>query len=200
MSFSKSLFTNAVVVSNTRSVMNPVSVGGSGGGTSDLAVITASYYNTLKMIEALYGSNMANKNYEKIPNDFNKYVQFYVIIKEIQTKTKNASLLILLKLAQEALVGAINTYTIYGDNVVLRLDKTFLERKVDDILSNKNQKLVEIANSSGQLTITKTFKLAPVFNYYIMIYGMPAFGVGFDPAKINYLVSILKNRGINPYK
>ena len=199
MSFSKSLFTNSIMTSNTRSVINPVSIG-SGGCGSDYSVITSSYYNTLKIIETLYGSNMANKNYESIPNDFNKYVQLYVVIKEIQTKTKNAGLLVLLKLAEEALVGAVNTYTIYGDKLVLQLDKTFLERKVDDILSNKNQKLVEIATSTGQLTITKTFKLAAVFNYYIMIYGMPAFGVGFDPTKINYLVATLKNHGINPFK
>ena len=71
MSFSKSIFTNSIMTSNTRSVINPVSIG-SGGCGSDYSVITSSYYNTLKIIETLYGSNMANKNYESIPNDFNK--------------------------------------------------------------------------------------------------------------------------------
>jgi hypothetical protein len=67
-------------------------------------------------------------------------------------------------------------------------------------LTGKNEKVVEMAQASGQLNITKSFKLAPVFNYYIIIYGMPAYGVGFDPVKINFLVDILKSKGINPYK
>jgi hypothetical protein len=29
---------------------------------------------------------------------------------------------------------------------------------------------------------------------------MPDYGVGFDHVKINFLVDILKSKGINPYK
>ena len=57
-----------------------------------------------------------------------------------------------------------------------------------------------VATATGQLAITKTFKLANVFNCYLIIYGMPAPGVGFDPVKINFLVKILKQNGIDPYK
>jgi hypothetical protein len=71
---------------------------------------------------------------------------------------------------------------------------------VNDILSNKNEKFVEVATATGQLTIVKTFKLAAVFNYYIIIYGMPAYGVGFDPTKINFLVTILEGLGVDPFK
>jgi hypothetical protein len=60
--------------------------------------------------------------------------------------------------------------------------------------------LVEVVTSTGQLSVNKTFKLAPVFNLYILIYGMPEFGVGFDQIKISYLIDILKQNGIDPYK
>ena len=67
-------------------------------------------------------------------------------------------------------------------------------------LSNKNEKIVEMANASGQLNINKSFKLAAVFNSYILIYGLPEYGIGFDPIKIAFLVDLLKKKGIDPYK
>jgi len=214
-SVSKSFFTNAVIPLVNKTLTAPVSVvggvnagggggaslgGGGGGGANELDnVLTTSYVNSLNTISKLYGENMANKNYESIPNNYQQYIQLYMVLQQIQSKIKNQNLLLLLKLTQDTLVGAINSYSIYGDNVVLRLDKTYLQGQIDTILSQQNQRVVELATSTGQLTITKTFKLAAVFNYYILIYGMPAYGVGFDPAKISYLVDILTKRGIDPY-
>jgi len=214
-SVSKSFFTNAVIPLVNKTLTVPVSVvggvnagggggaslgGGGGGGANELDnVLTTSYVNSLNTISKLYGENMANKNYESIPNNYQQYIQLYMVLQQIQSKIKNQNLLLLLKLTQDTLVGAINSYSIYGDNVVLRLDKTYLQGQIDTILSQQNQRVVELATSTGQLTITKTFKLAAVFNYYILIYGMPAYGVGFDPAKISYLVDILTKRGIDPY-
>jgi hypothetical protein len=201
--FGKSMFSNSAIATVNRPLYNPVSLGQGtttgNVGADDLALITTSYYNTLRIIEGFYGQNLANKAYYNIPNNYDQYVKYYVLLETIQSKIKNSSLALLIKFAQDTLIGAINAYTLYGNNVVLQLDKSNLEQKVQDILSNKNQKVVELANTSGQLTINKTFKLAPVFNYYIMIFGMPAFGVGFDPNKISYLVNVLNQNGINPY-
>ena len=190
------MFTNAIITTN-RVLTNPITIS---YGHNDLDLITTSFMSTFNVIEYLYTANMANKNYEMIPNNYNQYVQLYMVLQKIQYKTKNKNLLLLLKIIQDALVGSINTYTLYGETIMLKLDKTNLEKKVDEILSNKNVKFVEMSNTSGQMTITKSIKLAAVFNYYITIYGMPAYGVGFDPTKIAYLVDILKTRGINPYK
>jgi hypothetical protein len=205
MSFSKSLFSAGSshgMTSASRSLINPISNPNvyNGVGTQDLALITDSYYNTLRIIEGFYGQNMVNKTYYNIPNSYNQYVQYYMLLQSIQSKIKNKSLSLLITFAQDTLIGAINSFAIYSNNIVLQLDKTNLEKKVNDILTNKNEKVVEIANATGRLTITKTFRLAPVFNYYILIYGMPAFGVGFDPAKIGFLVNILTELGIDPYK
>lgn len=194
MSVSKSLFSNALVPSKTRSLYNPIYQ------PNSYLMLNKSFFYTLKTIEEFYGRNMANKTYELIPNDYQKYLGLYITLQRIISKTSNKNLLLLFQLAQDTLIGAINSYTIYGDNLLLKLDRTNLQNKINDILSNKNEKVVEMANSSGQLTIKKSFKLAAVFNNYIIIFGMPAFGVGFDPAKISFLADILRKMGIDPYK
>ena len=206
-SYSKSIFNNTTVFSNTRSLIDPISFGiysisssDGGGNTSDiLDFLTASYLSILRIIETQYGSNMANKTYENIPSDYNKYTQLVSDLKVIQTKTTNSTLTLLLKIAEETLVGAVNSYALYGDNLILQVDKTNLEKRVNDILTDKNTKLVENTFSYSNMSVQKTFKLAAVFNYYIMIYGLPAQGVGFDPVKISFLVNILTEKGIDPY-
>jgi hypothetical protein len=201
------MFSNAILLTSSRPLYNPVGVGyisesgyGPGPGSTELINISANYFNTLQKIHDFYGLQMQNRTYYNIPTDYDEYVQLYVILQQIQTKTQNSSLLLLLKIAEDALVGAINSYTLYGENLVLNVDKSALQQKVNDILSNKNEKFVEVATATGQLTIVKTFKLAAVFNYYIIIYGMPAYGVGFDPTKINFLVTILEGLGVDPFK
>jgi hypothetical protein len=199
------MFSNASLTTASRSLYNPVSLGGGNGSSStpvssDLSIITSSYLSTLNKIHQFYGLNMANKTYYNIPNDFNQYIQLYVILQQIQKKVQNSALTVLLKLAEDTLVGAINSYTVYGDNLVLQLSVSNLQQQLQAVLSNKNQAFVEVATSTGQLSVNKTFKLAPVFNLYILIYGMPEFGVGFDTTKISYLVTILQQHGIDPFK
>jgi hypothetical protein len=199
MSASKSLFNSAMIPSSNRSLYNPI-YQASGSSSGDLTIMNASFMKTLQLIEQFYASNMASKQYEKIPNDYQVYLGLYVTLQKVISRTSSAPLRLLFQLAQDSLVGAINSYTIYGDNLLLKLDKTNLQNKINDILSNKNEKLVELANTTGQLSVKKSFKLAAVFNNYILIYGCPAFGVGFDPAKIDFLANILRKMGVNPYK
>jgi hypothetical protein len=209
--FSKSIFSNAIVPSSTRYLYNPVSLGGSGTQSTDLAVFDKAAVQTLTTIETLYGRNMAppypidstiphEPTYENIPNDYIKYTQLYYVLTSLLQKVKNPAITLLLKLTQETLVGAINSYTIFGNNMALQLENDRLAKLYADIKSGINQTVVELANSSGQLSIVKTFTLAPVFDYYIRIYGIPAYGVGFDPAKIHFIVGVLTKMGIDPYK
>jgi hypothetical protein len=168
--------------------------------TSDvLDFLNSSYLSLLRIIETQYGRNMKNKTYENIPSNYNDYTLLVSQLHFIQTKTDNASVTLLLKLAEDTLVGAMNSYTLYGDNLIIQIEKANLEKRVDDILSDKNVGLVENTYSFNSMSLTKTFKLATVFNYYIMIYGLPAPGVGFDPVKISFLVNILTEKGIDPY-
>ena len=189
MSVSKSLFSGEMVPSSSRSLYNPIYQSGGGSSGTDMILLNASFLQTLRTIEEFYGNHMAMKQYEKIPNDYQRYLGLYVTLHRVIGRTASAPL-----------VGAINSYTIYGDNLLLKLDKTNLQNKINDILSNKNEKLVELANTSGQLSVKKSFKLAAVFNNYILIYGCPAYGVGFDPAKIDFLAGVLRKMGVNPYR
>lgn len=201
---SKSFFYNSVQVNKMRPLYNPVfssqAIAAGSEGSGDLSFITADDLVSFKEIEQKYGYRIEHKLYEQIPNDYDKYIKLYVMVNKVKAKIKNDKLLTLVQIAQEALVGAINSYALYGSNVSLTLDKVGLNKTINDILTGKNEKFIEMAQATGQLSITKSFKLAPVFNYYIIIYGMPAFGVGFDPIKINFLVDVLKGKGINPYK
>ena len=166
MSASKSLFTNAIISSNHRSLYNPISQ--SNGDYNDMILLNSSFVQTLQTIQEFYGKHLANKNYESIPNNYAQYIGLYTILYKIISKTNNPQLRLLFKIAQETLVGAINAYTIYGDNMILRLDKTNLQNKINEILSNKNERLLELPNANGKLNIKKSFRLAPVFNNYIL--------------------------------
>ena len=142
-SYSKSIFTNSTVFSNTRSLIDPISLGiystsSSGGGGTTLDVLdflTSSYLSILRIIETQYGANMANKTYENIPSNYNNYTDLVANLKIIQTKTTNSTLTLLLKIAEETLVGAVNSYALYGDNLLLQVDKSNLEKRVNDIRS-----------------------------------------------------------------
>jgi hypothetical protein len=198
----RNFFVNASVTTNySRPLYNPVvgtTTTGTGTGSGELALIDTVNYNFLTMIEQLYGLNMANKSYESIPNDYDKYVTLYTQVTAILNRSKDERMIVLLKLAQEALQGAINSYAIYGSNIALTYDKAGLQKLLADCESGINKKVV--ATATGQISITKRFKLATVFNCYLYIYGMPEVGVGFDPIKINYLVDVLRQNGIDPYK
>lgn len=201
---SRSMFFNTTSSEYARLVYNPVQQGassgggGGSGGSGQLAIIDNEFYNSLYTIEQRYGLKMAEKLYENIPNDYNAYILLYVQVQLMMKQVTDYRLLILLKLAQEALKGAINSYALYGTTITLTYDKNNLQKTIADILSGKNNNCV--ASATGNLSITKTFKLANVFNAYLIIYGMPSFGVGFDPIKINFLVDVLKQNGIEPYK
>jgi hypothetical protein len=92
--------------------------------------------------------------------------------------------------------GALHSRTLFEDNAELDVRVLMLQKKNDDILSGKNE-VKALSNTSGNFSITKTFKLAPLYSYYIYLYGMPASGVGFDETKLSLLKTILAKYGVN---
>lgn len=168
--------------------------------SSDLNLITP-YYGMMDKIEKLYGQPLAGKKYQLIPTDYAQFIELYDLVKMLIARTTDNNMLLLLKLAGETLEGAVNSTNLYGQTLALNIDKINLNNKVEEILSGKNEKVVEVpSETTGHLSITQTFTLAPVFNYYILIFGIPVYGVGFDPSKISFLVGVLTDLGINPYK
>lgn len=196
MSFSKSPFSRSS--QNTYRVMyNPVERILPTGDCTDL---DQEDKQALMIIDKRYVGAVAKKNYESVPKDYLEYIRLYKVIRSIKYKTQNKCLLIFLKIIEDALVSSINTYTIYSENVILRIDKINLEKKIEEILSDKNTVTVQMMNTSGQLNITKSFKLKGIFNYYILLYGLPAYGVGFDPERMVFLEHVMRKNGIDPYK
>ena len=197
----KSLFNNSIHSGLQRSLLIPISLGQTTATASsgNVDLISNTYYDILKIIESIYGANMASKNYEAIPNNYDHYAQLQEGLHELQAQTTDPDITLLLQIAEHTLTGAINSYTIYGENILLRVDKTTLENSVSELLNEVNVETVNDGETTSSLSLTRSFRLAAVYNYYIMIYGMPASGAGFDPIKIAFLVDILTEKGINPY-
>jgi len=145
-----------------------------------------------------YTTFLANRQYQSIPTDLNQSLILYDDIYQQRATATNTNLLILLQITMDGIQGTMNAYTLYTQNISLSLKNIILEKKIDDILSGKNE-IKAMSDTCGQFTATKTFILAPLFSYYIMMYGLPAFGVGFDPEKLAIILKVLTSNGIDPY-
>ena len=203
-SYSKSLFTNNTVFSNTRSLINPISfaiaVQTIGTGTSqEIEFLTQYYIDIIRLIQTDYSSKIANQTYEAIPTDFSQYTNLIKEVQDMRAQTTNSSILLLLQIAEDTLRGAFNSLSLYGDNLFLQLDKADLQKQIDDILSDKNLTTTQTSMSSNNMTLTQSFQLATVFNYYIRLYVAPLQGQGFDPIKVAFLIYTLQQNGIDPY-
>ena len=205
-SYSKSLFTSETLLSNTRSFINPISLSFatamqsvSTGTSEELAFLSAYYLEIINFIRLNYSNKIANRDYENIPTDYTQFTNLTKTLDEIRSKTTNSSILALLQIAEDTLRGAFNSLALHGDNLLLQIENNDLQTTINDILSNKNVATTQSTVSGSSITLTKTFQLAAVFNYYIRIYGAPAEGEGFDPVKIAFLIYTLEENGIDPY-
>lgn len=192
--YSKSLFSQNVNM--TRTVINPVGIPNSGVGS---VLFTQDTYRAIQAIQEYYTWNMANKKYTLIPTDYDKFLHLYSIVYSTKNKITNKNLKLLFQITEEGLQGAMNAYGLNYSNTDLTVQNAMLQQKIDEILSGKNVKSAFDKNT-GQLRLQKTFQLAPLFSYYIMLHGMPDPGVGFDQEKLAILLSILEKYCIDPYR
>ena len=153
----------------------------------------------LNKIELDYVKKMSERKYLEISQDMDTFLALeYKLGVNISSETCQ-KLKILLEIARDALSGALHSRTLFTDVTELTIKNTILEKRIEDILSGKNE-LQAMDDTCGEFVITKTFKLAAVYSYYITLYGLPAFGVGFDTTKLTLLVDILRRQGIDPYR
>jgi hypothetical protein len=213
---SKSMFTNQMITYSAKSMLNPVSgngfhytgqckggvvcnvsVDGTGGGNN--VQLTALELESLHIIEQLYTSNLSSKNYVAIPTDFTAYLRLFDVVYRAQSKyAANPALALLFQITTEGLTGAMNAFELNALNVELAVNNSYLQGVIDELLSGINRKKV-LGENTGNISMRQTFELAPLFKYYIKIYGMPAPGAGFDPVKLNLVLTALENSGIAPY-
>jgi hypothetical protein len=102
-------------------------------------------------------------------------------------------------MVQYALEGAVAAYAINNENISYQIKNSVLNKQIESILSDKNA-VVHLDNATGGYQAAKSFTLVPLYSYYITVYGLPAYGVGFDPNKLALINNILLANNINPYR
>jgi hypothetical protein len=167
--------------------------------SADLQLIKDSYLELLRKIETDYGDPASSQNYVVINRSHTAYVNLYDQVTDLQNIITDEALSLFVTLAKETLITAFHAVNLHIDNVTLLVEKSMLQQKVNQILAEANKEIVEDTTSSGQFTITQSVQLAPVYNYYITVYGAPCYGVGFNPLKVSFLAEILTTLGISPY-
>ena len=188
----KSLMTG--VQNTSKSLINPVST-----SSQQELQFGSELLNTLQKIETFYVGKMALRKYLEIPTSVPSFLSLNDTMLNAISKQKNTNLRLLFQIARDGMDGALHSRGLFVDNADLDIRVLMLNKKVEDILSGKNE-VKAVGDTSGKITITKTFKLAPIYSYYIYLYGMPAYGVGFDATKLSLLATIMQKYGVNPYK
>jgi hypothetical protein len=189
---SKSIFLSQS--SDSKSVFSPVI------GAGDLSLIDSVNYNYLDTLDNTYAIYADNDNWEYITQDPIIYHILEAELTNILDKATDFRFIKLMKLILQLFSGTFLATNLYGSNLAYRIQNANLNTQINDVLANKNVKNIDTVGGTGQMSITKNFRLAPVYNYYITVYGMPQNGVGFDSVKISYLAKVLTLNNINPYK
>lgn len=150
-------------------------------------VVTSAQVTTLQSVYTQYATLLANKSYEQIPSNYSQYLNLLSKIKSINVTDYKLQMLIYI--VENALLGSVNANLLYQRYAYDEIKVALLNKRINEILTNKN--VVEtVSSTTGQFCATKTFKLAPIFSYYVYVFGMPQFGVGFDHHKLAFIQSL----------
>jgi len=157
------------------------------GNSSLNNVINSSQLAALEQIYESYTLLLADKSFETIPTNYAKYNELLTQLKSIKITDSNLELLI--QITENSLTGSMNVGALYTSYAYNEIKVALLNKRIREILSDKNTHQAA-TNVSGQFTATQTFTMAPIFSYYVYLYGLPEYGVGFDPAKMAFLQSL----------
>lgn len=203
---SKSMFSSTMIGFESKSMIHPVggtySMGGNGGSSGGGSNISITYgeLQSLYSIQTLYTTNLANKTYTNIPVDYSKYLKLRNIANNAVIKYKGSpALSILFQITVDGITGAINTYGLNTLNTETQVQNLYLQNVLQEIINGVNVTKA-FDDTSGTLSMRQNFQLAPLFRYYISMYGLPLPGVGFDPVKLSLILTAMENSGIDPYK
>jgi len=191
--FSKSIFGNSSCQS-TKSILNPTIP-----FQNNEYKFTVEEFENLYDLQEYYTENLANKTYDNIPTNYLEFSDLFESISNIQIHTQNSNIQLLLKITLDGLVGAMNIFGLNMMNIELNLKNILLQNQINDILSSQNE-YMSVQSTSNQYTIQKSFSLAPLYSYYISMFGLPEQGKGFNNEKIQIIKSFLETNGINPYR
>ena len=184
-------------------MINPVSgsrpIYSSTPAPSTSSSLTLAELESLHQIQSLYTVNLADRTYENIPTSMPQYLDLLSAANAALTKYgSNPGLAVLFQITVDSITGAINTYGLNALNVQTQVQNTYLQNTIQEIINGVNITKA-FSDTSGTFSMSRAFELAPLFRYYISLYGVPAPGVGFDPLKLSLILTSLQNSGIDPY-
>ena len=196
--YSKSIFNTGNQTIVQKSIINPVGQINNIPFSTNETVFTSENLKALNKIHKFYTNPLGNQNYSDIPDNYLDYSELYSMISNLQLKTTNQNIKLLLKITCEGLTGAIHSFGLDKSMIELNIQNILLNNKIQDLLTNKNEHFA-LDNTNKKYSLQKTFTLAPIYSYYITIFGLPEKGHSFDPIKIQSLLAILQKYNINPY-
>jgi hypothetical protein len=150
----------------------------------------------LNNLETKYTMHLAAKSYDQINNDLLEYSDLYDNISKIVVNTPHKNMKLLFKISLQGLAGAIHAFHLNKQNIELNIENLVVKNKLETILSGKNFKPMNEMNSS--IAITKTFTLAPLYSYYIVLFGTPE--NGFEPEKLKQIANFMQKYSIDLYR
>jgi len=175
---------------NQRNIMNPL---GEISFENNEHMFSVDY---LQQLETKYTKPLSLKKYDQIHNDLLEYSDLYTQISKMELTTSQKNTKMLLTITLQGLAGAIHAFHLNKKNVELNLENLTLKTRLETILSGKNVKSANEANS--QMSVMKIFALAPLYSYYIMLFGIPE--NGFEPDKLNQIICFMNKYNIDPYQ
>ena len=147
-------------------------------------------------LEKKYTQPLASKNYQDINNDMLEYSELYSYISNIELDSRKKNMKLLLKISLQGLAGAIHAFDLNKKNIKLNVENLVLKNKLETVLSGKKQQEINGVNSN--ISLVKTFTLAPLYSYYIILFGQPE--QGFEDDKLNQIMDFMKKYNIDPYQ
>jgi len=196
--YSKSIFNTGQQQGNHKSIINPLGQLNNIPFMTNETIFTSENLAALNKIHQFYTKPLGNQNYSDIPDNYLEYSELYSTISNLQLQTSNKNIKLLLKITCEGLTGAIHSFGLDKSMIDLNIQNILLNNKLQSVLTNKNDQFA-LDNTNKKYTLQKTFTLAPIYSYYITIFGLPEKGEGFDPIRIQSLLSILQKHNIHPY-
>lgn len=191
---SRSLLGNSNITTQ-RSLINPNANVFAGGQIT----ISNDTISAIQTVQQFYTIHLANQTYSNIPTNYSQFLYLYGIITSTFSTITDKNIKTLFQITIDGLAGSMNAFGLNVDKTELNLKINILEQTIADLESNKNV-INAVTAQTGQYSLKKSFTLAPLFSYYIMLYGLPEAGTGFDQAKLSILLSILERHSIDPYK
>lgn len=156
---------------------------------------------TFSDIEKKYTSLLADKQFDVMQPDMIEYSTLYdKISKLVLSSNKNDKMIqLLFKITLQGLMGSIHAFHLNAANIELQLQTLHLQDRIQTIISDKNMyAMIDMGDktSDDRMSLVKTVSLAPVYSYYILLFGVPE--NGFDPVRIQQIAQVLLQYNIDP--